>query len=1102
MFNTLAGDTKNPHTTYLRQVVEAIDPEFVSANNLYINNEANENRGIITNDNIIVEMQKIQPTSSTNEMSGQEVYVHELVHSITRRAIQFLKGDKKNLVAADIVLQIQAIRNKAKKVIVWEDLMPTVSENRTKDKKEAQDRLKYMFEGENSLHEFIAHGLTNKQVIQKLQRMKVSSQKKDTTMTQQLLNLFKDLIETVFGYKKLSNLGKNQAQVLHSLTFELMQHNNKAVNEIQRNEGVAVKLAKFLDKIGNDPLKKIMDNLVEKWDNDMDLPPAPPKNATKFETVAYLVKYLPKLLTRKNMKPFREIVLSALGAKPENILQNIIRDVSDADELELAIEKMGLASDSLDRARELIVATTREEIQEKFSKPLSKAEESIITLVGIDNDLSGIYSDYGSNKIEGMLRDRAKLQRRIKTVTTQLARLDRTNFNWNNNQSIGLGYYLATGIAGIAQNLNANNIAARVLTNNIRIPDKKVVNKINELSTLQALLHTNKDAKNELADLIKNEPEGIAHVMDLNEGIKKDSDRLFENEVLKVKGYSKQLFDDTMDISIKPENQLIEMEANGYTYVKTLTKDKNDPTSIPMALYTSKLYTNNSYNRAATRMTDMAKKGTSMTDISFSSEGTLQKERAKASIAKIDDKRKEVVKSMEDGTYEIDPDARLAPLLNQHGKVVDYRYMMDKHSKKELLNQDTTVSEVLGRTLGSIGDKIGTQEQNENVLKVIIADMKKYYVDGASLGKNNKEYMVISKDSPHARVRDIYAILPSNMKQAIKDSDRGYIAVRRDMVSNYFGFRDESIIDLFHISGITPAIIQKWVKIAEKVWMELVKVSKVDIIIRTPAVFIGNFISNLWYSVVMGASPLRVLKMQVANMKNVTKYLQVEKELQKLKTAKLLGKKVDKSIATLDAEQALNPVHDLMVAGMYQAIIEDLDKQTLKSGNRIARRFEGSTDKLPEWVRTGTNWMYLNENTSYYQLVTQATQYSDFIARATEYQLLAEKGVPKAKRLQTVLDAFVNYGKPASSFEEYLNNIGFFMFTKYAKRIQRAIRHSGRTKPLNVLLSIIGQELFFEIDDIQDQNVITRSYSNYDQDLFEHFKRVITPTGLEAVGIL
>jgi hypothetical protein len=243
--------------------------------------------------------------------------------------------------------------------------------------------------------------------------------------------------------------------------------------------------------------------------------------------------------------------------------------------------------------------------------------------------------------------------------------------------------------------------------------------------------------------------------------------------------------------------------------------------------------------------------------------------------------------------------------------------------------------------------------------------------------------------------------------------------------------------------------------------------------------------------------------MQIRNLQALTLYLDKQRELERLRLDKMMGDvKVQKKIDMLQVELSMNPVHDLMEAGMYQAIVEDLSKQDYKSSNKLARKLNEITESVPEFIKDGVNWLYLNENTSYFKLMTQATQYSDFVARATEYQLLKEKGVDKETALNSVLDAFVNYSKPASSFEEYLNNMGLFMFTKYMKRIQRAVRTSFRDKPANVLLSILGQEAFFEVDDIQDQNVFTRSYANYDQEMFDHFERMYTPSALQFVGIL
>ena len=249
---------------------------------------------------------------------------------------------------------------------------------------------------------------------------------------------------------------------------------------------------------------------------------------------------------------------------------------------------------------------------------------------------------------------------------------------------------------------------------------------------------------------------------------------------------------------------------------------------------------------------------------------------------------------------------------------------------------------------------------------------------------------------------------------------------------------------------------------------------------------------------------VKVLKLTFDNIKNTRKYLANQQKITRLKIDNLATKNKNAMIERLLAEQKKNPVHELMEAGMYQAIVEDADKKDLKSSNRLARRTKelGLVEAVPDFIKTGVNWLYLNENTKYFEIITKATQYSDFVARATEYQLLKENGVEKKKAQQIVLDVFINYGKPASAFEEYLNDMGAIMFTKYAKRIQRAIQKSGKEKPVNLLLSIMFQEMFFGIDDIWDQHPFVRSYANLDQSFVDHMMRATTPTGLQFLGLV
>lgn len=1080
---------------YALGLINQIDEDFMPELKLYLNKEAERNAGVVTSDgNVIVD---VASNMDKSDKSATEVYMHEIIHAITKFAI-----DSGKLEVFPIVNELEHLRDEAAKIFTYKDFMPEKYLDKAEAEKAAKARYEYIFKQPKSLHEFIAYGMTNPKVMNKLKRNKSKRpSQKGSSLFRWLSDKVNALLDVVLGKVKWGNIDKSMKAQLQQLTFELMKHNNEAVREVEKKSVSSI--GKGLD-ISNEVLAGVLDKAFKYLEGKPGEIPTPPRNGTLVENTLYTLRFLPKLLLRKDLKAIRNQALSALGMKPEGTVQNVLRDVEDPDALERQIEQLISDSNTIDRVRELTVDVVRSEVQSKFNRKLDKVEEEAITLSAIDTDLSSIYKEYGSKKIVELLRNPEALSKKISTVKTQLKKLDEKNWNWNKNQSHGLGYYMATGKSGYAQNLNAYNISSGILSSNRRRADKSIMAKIDELATLTAIQYTPEASNGILSDLIAEQKLGIDYIMDLHSGSKKEARaKIFENDVNTIKGYSKELFDSTIDVKVKPLKYSEQMKMAGYELVERLAKDPADPTKEHMGLYRSKLYTNSSYNRAATRMTDMVKRGTGLRDVGYMEEEVISRKVMNRRIRDVKVRADEEAAMMETDNYTFNPEQSLSPVLSQDGHVTDYRYMMGKKRKKELLNQDTTVSQVLGRTIASIRDKVDTDLQNKAILEVILGDMDKNYVKGTSTGKNNHSYLKIENNSSNKEISEIYKLLPEHMKQAIKESNDGYIAVRRDMLHNYFGFRDKSIVDFFGIHHITPAVIQKWIRVAEKLWMEIVSISKVDIVIRTPAVFIGNVISNFMYSVVNGTPPWRVAKMQIRNMQAITTYLNKQRDIEKLRLAKMAGNKdAQKRIDMLQVELSRNPVHDLMEAGMYQAIVEDLSKQDYKSSNKLAQKLNESTENVPEFMRDGVNWLYLNENTSYFKIMTQATQYSDFVARATEYQLLQERGVGKQEALNSVLDAFVNYSKPASSLEEYLNNMGMFMFTKYMKRIQRAVRTSARTKPVNILLSILGQEAFYEVDDIQDQNIFTRSYANLDQEFFGHLRRMYAPTSLQFAGII
>jgi len=162
----------------------------------------------------------------------------------------------------------------------------------------------------------------------------------------------------------------------------------------------------------------------------------------------------------------------------------------------------------------------------------------------------------------------------------------------------------------------------------------------------------------------------------------------------------------------------------------------------------------------------------------------------------------------------------------------------------------------------------------------------------------------------------------------------------------------------------------------------------------------------------------------------------------------------------------------------------------------------------------------MTEGTPFFDFMFTATQYSDFVARATEYQLrmanapkqfevvVDENGKKVKKTTDAYLkyeeavtidiwNAFINYDKPQSSLEQYLNDIGLLMFTKYAKRIQHMITKGIINNPIGVLMFTMYQSAILNTDDIYEQNIFNKSWSSLIHNPIENFVDAATPMPLQ-----
>ena len=1138
------------HLEYLKGLIGGLNPKFLTNMTTYINQKGKESGGIIQTvvlpggkeeGRIALSISKADRVAG-NQQSEAEIYAHEVIHSYVTYAIDLAKTG--HVEARKLYRELQYVMSVARNEMSWKDFMPEESIDREIEEKNAKEMYSYIFNSKHAEEEFIAHVLTNPIVMDKAKKIKLKEDKKAKSLWENIKKLFGTVLDVLSGNFEFKDSKSSIQEVTERLAFRLAEYNNKAIRNAKANESVVDKLTNMINS-GDDYLSERLEEVIDKY---MPKGVIEEKPEGKLAKAKWLAKAVGKMVIDPVYRNQLSKIATAFGMPPEGTIQTLMRDFVEQDDLEKVVDFLALASDRIDGFKMTLIGTVKEAVENGFKDKLSKEDKKALTRVVMDTDMASIFKDYSNAELRLLLRDEQALETKIGRIKHKLKEKDNKRYNWHVNQANGLGYYLATGKAHIAQNMNATNIARGLLSAEYRSPDRELVKLIDEVATLVALKYTSKGDKLRVEKLLTKDWNGVKNLIGIANNLKSEAKKtLFtEGTTHIVKGYTKEVFDDRITMEVAGIDEKAAMEKRGFKLVKELSKNSEDKNPSRFGLYVSEAFATSEWYRTTARLTRLGTKGTTLESLYYAGDNQYSKLKWKTNKVELDTARTKLVTEMIKGELNLDKiEYGLTPVMNEDGSVVDYRYMMDKESKEAYLGMSTDVSEIAGRTRASIYDKGETDKHNKKLLDIIVKDAKENYRKGDNTGNNDKQYVLISPESRDEKILDLWNILPKAFKDEAMNSAYKGLPVRRDLMNNYFGYRHLSITDFPGLKQITPEFIKNMIRIAETLWIEFVKISKVDVIIKMPFVVVGNIISNATYAVMTGTHPRDVIKMYTESTRDVRAYLRKHRELVELQNAKATGnirKLPIQNIKQLERELKDNPIHELYELGVYQSIVEDVSREEFTSNNKLKRWYNDKTSKVPKVIKDGVNWMYLTEETQYYKFMTEITQMSDLVARdienrklklKMEKQVNGEENLPawflkdhggelKKRKLtgkeraefirqsdemrkSNVLNSFINYNKPSGSLEEYMNKVGLLMFTKYAKRIQRVIGQTTARYPLKSLMAIQGQQVV-DVDTIQDQSVFVRSWYNMGlsehdwipgKPLYGYLEEVFTPTILQ-----
>lgn len=302
----------------------------------------------------------------------------------------------------------------------------------------------------------------------------------------------------------------------------------------------------------------------------------------------------------------------------------------------------------------------------------------------------------------------------------------------------------------------------------------------------------------------------------------------------------------------------------------------------------------------------------------------------------------------------------------------------------------------------------------------------------------------------------------------------------------------------------------------EAMWIEIVKIAKTNILLKVPNVAISNMISNIMRGINIGIDPVTLMKTYVESFRDVRAYIKKHRELVALQLKRTSGRatRTDKDrIKVLEKELKNSPVHEVMIKGFHQAFQEDVENAELRSSNKVKKWIDEKIENVPGVIKTPMQWLYLSEETAFYKASQELMQMSDLVSRVVEIRhldMLSEKQAngkrmmpqwwrdenPTKERtikllgsernkflkrahemnLYATLQAYINYNKPSSQVEDYLDRTGPIRFTKFVKRIQLVNAKTTIEHPIKTALLALVKAFVWNVDNTFDQSLFMKQW--------------------------
>jgi len=983
------------HDEHLRSIVgdviaKVIDPiadrqqEHVK---LLRRNEGDETFGEVGEDGNVYLVTALGTQHLSTKMSARETYVHELIHVVTKEAV-----DSDTWAARELKKLYESVRTHTtdgKPTIAPEDFLregiKKGDNNYAEEMKLAKQRYNYIFGDQikvnthtykdsydknqtsrthNAHHEFLASGLSNaafKKALKKIDGVTKLIAEEDASILDKLVTFFKNMLnrysDRITGtsnmkadekldrlFKILSGLEQEKKSTLYNTYENAITPISFAVNAVLKGALLPVKVL-----IDSPLIQKSKYKAVRELGNIA-------KKAHKSKYEIYF-EHLDKIIGQFKTDKYTWLEGTMDELRGNTDANNYAQKLGRRSNMVIDQQRKQIENNVMSHLVEMFDDITRDE-KIALTKAILKPDFQIFHERGVEGDGNFRPAKYNPKEIVKLFEKNSPfLQKEIDSLVNRIRKNYPAGKHWYSRMAINLGTWMATGnTTEDFTLLNAHNIATAHVTD-LKVSKKdlpKITELIEELASLQAIKSTADVHKRAIVPVIEREfakPEdqnGFLFALAMHKRLRERAkDEIFNGSPTQmIKGYTKEIFNPNITFIMAPASGKEDLKTLGFTQGDIVQKDDADPNEETLHMYVNKQGLTRSMMAGVMSYTSDRQKGATLLDI-HAQLGHINPALAEnLDLKDVERAKAKAIRNIVAGkaTDKKTTDISLIPVIDENGNPGTYRYMMNEINRDTILEKDNDAFRILGSMEGAIIDKRESKIINDDMVQALYDDYQKNYKKHKDAG-----YFQIGPHVTNKRWREAYQMLPSHTRQTIRDvwgSDNMFVP--RSIAPTIFGFRKLGFSGLHKTENPTKTPGMKMISemlndlfafmlnrpipvFMEQVWQESVKYIKNAIVIKSGAILAGNIISNAIILKVHGLSWREIVKYHAEALIHAKAYKRNAKEIDRLqRNLELIPSLKDKAdvkrqIIMLEDENANNPVRELIEEGIHQTITEDID---------------------------------------------------------------------------------------------------------------------------------------------------------------------------------